>query len=293
MKTLTLKQAAAFDGTLIDVRLEDDFEAGHLPDAVNNCVFEVAFAERMAIIAGKNDKICVYGAAESSAEGAMAAEKLERAGYGDVSLFAGGVAAWQQAGRELAGDGDAPVSPNVVDARHGIDLDESRVLWVGRNLLNRHWGTVAISDGWFETSDGVLSGGEFAIDLKRIECSDLDENSGRDMLIAHLQSDDFFDTGTYPEAKFKILSSRLIDGATNGAPNLHVEGELTMKGVTGALAFDAVAGLTPDGKPAAQATLAFDRTLWKLIYGSGKWFHRLGGHLVNDLIELQIKIVAA
>jgi len=293
MKTMTLEQVAAFDGKLIDVRLDDDFAAGHLPGAVNNCVFEVAFGERMANLAETDDSICVYGAAEDSAEASMAAAKLERAGYGNVSLFAGGVAAWQQAGRELHGDADAPASPHLVDARHAIDLGESQVLWVGRNLLNRHWGAVAISEGWFEISDGVLSGGEFAIDLNRIECSDLDENSGRDLLIAHLQSDDFFDTGKYPGATFRILSSRSIAGATDGAPNLHVDGELTMKGVTQALAFDAVAGLTAEGKPAAQATLAFDRTLWNVIYGSGKRFHRLGGHLVNDLIELQIKIVAA
>jgi len=290
---MTLEQVAAFDGKLIDVRLEDDFAAGHLPDAVSNCVFEVAFGERMTNLAGKGEAICVYGAAEDSAEALMAAEKLERSGYGDVSLFAGGVAAWQQAGRHLVGGADAPLSPRLSDGRHAIDLDESRVLWVGRNLLNRHWGTVAISEGWFETSDGVLSGGQFVIDLKRIECSDLDENSGRDMLIAHLQSDDFFDTEKYPGATFRIVSSCSIEGASDGAPNLHVEGELTMKGVTQALAFDAVAGLTSEGKPAAQATLAFDRTLWNVIYGSGKLFHRLGGHLVNDLIELQIKIVGA
>ena len=40
------------------------------------------------------------------------------------------------------------------------------------------------------------------------------------------------------------------------------------------------------------ATLAFDRTLWGSIYGSGKFFRRLAGHLVNDLVEIQVKVVA-
>ena len=30
-----------------------------------------------------------------------------------------------------------------------------------------------------------------------------------------------------------------------------------------------------------------------VLYGSGKWFRHLGGHLVNDLVELQLRIVTA
>jgi rhodanese-related sulfurtransferase len=33
---------------LIDVRLEDDFKAAHIPGAINNCVYEVVFGERLA-----------------------------------------------------------------------------------------------------------------------------------------------------------------------------------------------------------------------------------------------------
>jgi len=36
---------------------------------------------------------------------------------------------------------------------------------------------------------------------------------------------------------------------------------------------------------------SFDRTRWKVLYGSGRFFHRLGMNLVNDLIQLEIKIV--
>jgi hypothetical protein len=76
-----------------------------------------------------------------------------------------------------------------------------------------------------------------------------------------------------------------------GAPNLAIHGELTLKGVTHLIGFAAVSGLTADGKLAAQAMLSFDRTLWNVLYGSGKLFQNLGGHLVNDLIEVQLHIV--
>jgi hypothetical protein len=53
----------------------------------------------------------------------------------------------------------------------------------------------------------------------------------------------------------------------------------------------ATSGVTPDGKAAAQAVFSFDRTRWKVLYGSGRFCHRLGMNLVNDLIEFEIKIV--
>lgn len=293
MNTITIDEVAAFDGVLMDVRLEDDFAAGHLPGAVNNCVFEVDFGIRAISQAPLRDvPICVYGAGPDSREAEMAAEKLLRAGFPNVVVFEEGIDGWEEQEHDLEGDGEPPALPQPRNGRHSIDVEESRLLWVGRNLLNRHWGTVAITDGWIESRGCELLGGEFVIDMDSIACSDLDENSGEGVLIAHLQSDDFFDTAKYPQAKFIVISSAAIDDAALGEPNLRVEGELTLKDVTAPLCFDAVAGVTDERKLAAQATLAFDRTIWNVIYGSGKMFRRLAGHLVNDMIELQVRIVA-
>lgn len=293
MKTITIDEMPSFEGLLMDVRLEDDYAAGHLPGAVNNCVFEVAFGDRLSGLAPLRElAICIYGAGPDSKEAEMAAEKSARAGYTNVMVFEEGVAGWKKGGLELEGDAEPPAVARSVDGRHPIEVDDSRLLWVGRNLLNRHWGTVGIAEGWIEIRDGELSSGEFSIDMKAIECADLDDDSGGGVLIAHLQSDDFFDTERYPQAQFAIVSASRIDGASAGEPNLRVQGELTLKGVTAPLSFDAVGGVTDGGKLAAQATLAFDRTIWNVIYGSGKLFRRLAGHLVNDMIELQVKIVA-
>jgi len=76
-----------------------------------------------------------------------------------------------------------------------------------------------------------------------------------------------------------------------GRPNLEINADVTLKGISGPLKFLATAGVIPEGKAAAQAVLSFDRTRWKVLYGSGRFFHRLGRNLVDDLIELEIKIV--
>jgi hypothetical protein len=75
-------------------------------------------------------------------------------------------------------------------------------------------------------------------------------------------------------------------------PNIRLCTSLTLRGVTAPLVIDAACGVTADGKLAAQGAFALDRTHWKIIYGSGRFFHRIGKHLVNDLIEIDLKVVA-
>ena len=64
-----------------------------------------------------------------------------------------------------------------------------------------------------------------------------------------------------------------------------------MRGKSSPIAFDASVAEKEPGIYVAQATLDFDRTLWGSLYGSGKFFARLGQHVVNDLIHLQLKVV--
>ncbi|MEM9081614.1 MAG: YceI family protein, partial [Verrucomicrobiota bacterium] len=157
----------------------------------------------------------------------------------------------------------------------------------------KHWGSVGIQSGTLEFKDGHLTGGEITLDLANLTCADLANNPLHDVLIAHLHNDDFLDLEKFPTAKLTILSAQASSQETPGAPNLNLEAELTIKGITHGLTFSAATGVTPEGKAAAQAAFAIDRTQWGINYGSGKLFHRLGGHLVNDLIEFQAKIVTA
>ena len=277
---------------LIDVRLEDDYGAEHLPGAENNCVFEVAFLERAeSSLPDRSAAICVYGASEASHESRVASEKLRRAGYRQVIEFPGGLEGWKDAGFKT--EQGAPPEPEAPrpEGSFPVDLGESRVEWLGRNLLNKHWGTVALASGELQFSDGRLSGGEFVLDMTRMDCADLAGHELHDVLIDHLQSDDFFDTERYPEARLVIDSAEPIPDRGAGQPNLWVRAQLTLCGVTRPLNFEAAAGFAEGGKPAAQASVAIDRTDWNVIYGSGKFFKRLAGHLVNDMIELQIRIL--
>ena len=103
-------------------------------------------------------------------------------------------------------------------------------------------------------------------------------------------SHDFFDVELYPEARFVMTGTERVAG-TPGAPNLAVRGELTLKNVSRAVEFVVSAGLTTEGKAAAQGAFAIDRPQWNVLYGSGKYFRHLAGQLVNDFIEIQLRVV--
>ncbi|MEM9237006.1 MAG: YceI family protein [Verrucomicrobiota bacterium] len=280
MKAEDLQQPAG-SIQLLDVRLADDFEAIHLEGAASNCVYEVQFEDRLADTApDKSVTTVVYGANRDSQEAAMAAEKLERLDYTKVEILEGGIVAAKNILPLVEGE-PLPAAPAAPDGTHTLDLEQSRVGWTGRNLINKHHGSIAIRSGELEFTDGQLTGGSVVLDPKQLVCDDLDGEL-HDVLIAHLQSHDFFDTGVHPEIRIEITGS---DGEL-------VQANLTIKGITHPIEIPIASGLTPEGLPAAQGTVAIDRTKWNVLYGSKRFFHRLAGHLVNDLIEIELRIVA-
>ncbi len=126
-----------------------------------------------------------------------------------------------------------------------------------------------------------------------LQCSDIADSAMNAMLIAHLRSTDFFDVETYPQATFTFTTATEIVGATAGMANYLIQGRFTLRGHSHDIEFPALIAETSAGVLVAQATLDVDRTLWGSKYGSGKFFSRLGQHVVNDLIHLHLKIVTA
>jgi hypothetical protein len=51
-----------------------------------------------------------------------------------------------------------------------------------------------------------------------------------------------------------------------------------------------VIAMKPEGIVVAQAEVSIDRTRWGVVYGSGKFFARLAHHVVNDEVQLHLKL---
>ncbi|MFE3461452.1 rhodanese-like domain-containing protein [Nocardiopsis aegyptia] len=93
-------------GYLLDVREDDEWRAGHAPDAVHIPLGELG---------GRADEVPkdrkVYVVCRVGGRSAQAVMALNQAGWDSVNV-AGGMAAWERAGREMAAEADA--EPRVV-----------------------------------------------------------------------------------------------------------------------------------------------------------------------------------
>ena len=291
-------QARINDGEsiIIDTLPEDRFQSGHLPSASNACVFMVDFQQQVSEIAAhKNASIVLYGSDVWTHDAIMAAEKLLRTGYTDVSVLHGGISAWKKKGFPLEGnhsDDSATTEKALLleNKTYEIDPEQSTIEWAGRNPGTRHVGTLQLKEGRIETRDDIITG-TFIIDMRTIHNTNLAGDELQPVLESHLISDDFFFVEMFPEAVFTIEQATPLKSAALSSPNYRVAGTLSLRGLRAKQEFDTTVNRLPDGRLTAEAHFDFDRTRWNVIYGSSRFFEHLGIHLVFDLISLQMKIV--
>ena len=177
---------------------------------------------------------------------------------------------------ESSNDSDLQVS----DAIYTIDPNQSIIVWTGREVTtSKHFGNIYFASGQFEVKSGLISSGEFVVDMTTIDNQDLPEER-RPRLEAHLKSDDFFSVESYPTALLSILSSESMSEG-----KWLVSGELTIKTFTHPVEFEML-----NSNDGWKANLVFDRSKYEVKFRSGTFFENLGDKLIYDDIELAINL---
>ena len=167
-----------------------------------------------------------------------------------------------------------------------VNVPESKVVWLGKKVTGEHTGTINIASGDLEFSDNKLSGGSFEIDMSSITNSDIENEEYKQKLVGHLKSDDFFGVEKYP------TSTLVIKNVEAKSPNkYHVNGEITIKGITKSIEFPVEVSLV-DSKASASATITIDRSEFDVKYGSGSFFEGLGDKMIYDDFTLNVTLVA-
>ncbi len=253
----------------------------------------MAFLDQIrALVPDQSAPVVVYGAGEGSLDAVTAAEKLRAAGYLHVQPFEGGLAEWKAASLHLEGNGQLP-QPPVPDGTFRLDTAQSVIRWTGRNLFNHHSGTVRLAAGEIVLRQGRLVSARFTIDMTSIANEDLTDSAMNAMLIAHLHTADFFDVTHHPTAEFVADTAEPITTCSDGTPNHLLRGTFTLRGISRPLEFPVLVAATADGQRlTGQGQFELDRTEYGSHYGSGKLFRFLGSHLVNDHIQIHVKIHA-
>jgi polyisoprenoid-binding protein YceI len=191
-------------------------------------------------------------------------------------------------GLALAGENAVVVpAPSLPEPRSlNLDLKESHVRWVGKNVTGQHNGTIQIKSGEVQTKGETLTGGRFEIDMTSIVVEDLTKPKDNTKLTNLLKSDNFFAVVKYPTAVFQVKEAK--PGAQG---SYDMTGDLTIKGITNLISFPLkmeIAG----AKARATGTATIDRTKWDIRYGSGKFFKNLGNKLIDDNFEITFDVAA-
>ena len=174
-----------------------------------------------------------------------------------------------------------------------VIASESQINWSGQKPLIEGYvnsGTIGVSSGEIVIGDATASG-SFTLDMNTLDVGLTPKKPGKEgTLEEHLKGEKFFNVAAYPTATFEITSVAPRDDSATSL-TYDVQGTLTMKGITEAVAFPAKIFLA-DGKLRAEASLEMDRTKWGITAGSGNFFENLGDNLIDDMVALSFVIIA-
>ncbi|MBO9634276.1 MAG: YceI family protein [Chitinophagaceae bacterium] len=142
-----------------------------------------------------------------------------------------------------------------------VDTAASSIAWLGNKVTGKHNGTIRISGGSLQIQDGKLTGGKFTVNMGSLTNLDITDTAYKAKLEGHLKAPDFFDVAKYPEANFEITN---VSDSTAG--KLKISGNLTLKGVSKNITFDADVLESTATAFKAKADFNINRLDWGVSY---------------------------
>jgi len=276
--------------TLIHVLPEEHYQNIHIKGAINICVYEVSFFDKIKELnLDAEAKIVVYGESENELDARVAASKLHDLGFKNVYVLEGGLGANINT-LTLEGERKEFDEEQLLhlDDRKFTLVDQSFLNWVGANDNGKNFGKIDLKSGNIEVKNSLLSG-EFIIDMNSIKTLNLSSEEGADDLNAHLRSDDFFLSKLFPEATYSFSSVKSVRTPYQTDINYILDGELTIRGITKKQGINALIAKVDD-KLVLNARVEIDKTNWGVIYGSSKFFKYLGMHKIFDIISIEMRL---
>jgi len=172
----------------------------------------------------------------------------------------------------------------TASALNNVDLATSVLNWKGAKPTGEHNGTVALKSGGILIENGVVSAGEFVVDMSTITNLDMKGKEGAGKLEGHLKSADFFDVATYPTAKFVITKVEENEG------KLSVTGNLNIKDVTKSITIPATLSEVDGNYVFKSDNFNIDRADFNVKYGSKSFFDDLKDKFIDDLVEMSFEV---
>ncbi|MDQ5901528.1 MAG: hypothetical protein QG580_243 [Patescibacteria group bacterium] len=169
-----------------------------------------------------------------------------------------------------------------------FNKEDANIKWIGgKKIIVDYFdtGKIDIKSGFINMESGKVSGGEIVFDMNSLAAITTGKGDGQDGLTRHLKSADFFETETYPEAKY------IVKSVEKSGDKYILNGELTLKGQTNELSVNADVK-TDSGNVILAGVAEVDRSKWNVRFGSESFFDNLGDNVIKDIFTLEFTLVA-
>lgn len=176
---------------------------------------------------------------------------------------------------------DAVEAGESVGTAYNVDTAQSSLIWKGTKVTGFHEGTVDIKSGSLLVDSEAISGGNFVLDMNTISSTDL-EGEYKGNLDGHLKNEDFFNVTEFPEATFQI--TQVTAGAS--ANNVVIAGNLTIKGISKNVTFDATVEELTETTVKVKADFNITRADWGVNYAGKE------DDLISKEINFKVNLVA-
>jgi polyisoprenoid-binding protein YceI len=171
------------------------------------------------------------------------------------------------------------LSAQKTTAMVSINVSESSIHWLGKKITGQHEGNINLLSGSLIMENGLLTGGDFVVDMNSIASKDLKGESAK-KLEESLKSEEWFDAENHPQAKL-VFSSVVSQGG--GLYN--VTGDFTIKGKTNPATFELQVNYLE-----ATAKVIIDRTLYNILHGSTSFLDNLKDKIIDNYFELDVNL---
>ncbi len=169
------------------------------------------------------------------------------------------------------------------------NVKNSSVTWTGSKPGGKHMGKFNVSKGTIKVNGGNIEAGNFTIDMKSNQVTDLKAGQGKEKLEGHLGAGDFFEVEKYPTGTFTITSVKPVSG-TAGVTH-DITGDLKLKDKVHSITFGANINMGPKAMTAVTPSFTINRTNWGINYGSGI-INTAKDKIINDEVAIVINLNA-
>lgn len=170
-----------------------------------------------------------------------------------------------------------------------LDLTKSKINWKApkNHGGSSHFGYVLFTNGNLLTNaNGVPTSASFVIDMNTIKSIDNRDQKKNDNVDLELKSKDFFDV-----ARFQTAVMIVKKAVTTKTPSVFtITGELTMKGVTNTIHFNATIK-NVNNQIKVTANLEIDRMKWNVKNTEGNFFGGVKNMLIEEKIPIALELL--